>query len=378
MSKRMKTKYAGVQYINSTVPSTNKPEKIYYIRYRKGGKLVEERVGRQFQDDMSPARASGIRAERLEGKQISNNEARNLENNKWTIDKLFEIYKESRPDNKSRKTDEGRYTNYLQKPFGKKEPDEIMPLDVERLKREHLKKKSPQTVKHVLNLLTWIINYGTKNNICTGLSFHIKKPEVHNVITEDLTPEQLSNLLKVIETTEHVMGGHIMKLALYTGMRRGEMLKLEWDHINFIRNYITLKAPKGGIDQQIPLNSSAKELLLSLKSRSKFVFPGKKGNHRADIGKQLRSIKKDANLPKDFRTLHGLRHVFASMLASSGKVDMYTLQKLLTHKDPRMTQRYAHLRDETLQKASSLAGSIIDDAAKPKKDDKVKDKTQSA
>ena len=50
--------------------------------------------------------------------------------------------------------------------------------------------------------------------------------------------------------------------------------------------------------------------------------------------------------------LHGLRHVFASTLASSGKVDMYTLQKLLTHKSPIMTQRYAHLRDDALKRAS--------------------------
>jgi integrase len=57
------------------------------------------------------------------------------------------------------------------------------------------------------------------------------------------------------------------------------------------------------------------------------------------------------------------------MLASSGKVDMYTLQKLLTHKSPQMTQRYAHLRDETLKSASDLAGEIIGETMK--KDDKV-------
>jgi hypothetical protein len=51
------------------------------------------------------------------------------------------------------------------------------------------------------------------------------------------------------------------------------------------------------------------------------------------------------------------------MLASSGEVDMYTLQKLLTHKSPLMTQRYAHLRDETLKKASELAGSMIEQVA---------------
>ncbi len=73
----------------------------------------------------------------------------------------------------------------------------------------------------------------------------------------------------------------------------------------------------------------------------------------------MNRIKVAAGLPADFRPLHGLRHVYASMLASSGQVDMYTLQKLLTHKSPIMTQRYAHLRDEALKKASGVASDII-------------------
>jgi integrase len=78
----------------------------------------------------------------------------------------------------------------------------------------------------------------------------------------------------------------------------------------------------------------------------------------------MTEAKAAAGLPSDFRPLHGLRHAYASMLASSGQVDMYTLQRLLTHKSPMMTQRYAHLRDETLRKASTLAGDIIEQAAK--------------
>ena len=77
---------------------------------------------------------------------------------------------------------------------------------------------------------------------------------------------------------------------------------------------------------------------------------------------EVNRIKERAGLPKDFRALHGLRHVYASMLASSGQVDMFTLQKLLTHKSPQMTQRYAHLRDESLRRASNLAGDIITQA----------------
>ena len=58
-------------------------------------------------------------------------------------------------------------------------------------------------------------------------------------------------------------------------------------------------------------------------------------------------------------------------IASSGQVDMYTLQKLLTHKSPAMTQRYAHLRDDALQRASNLAGDIISQAMNGNKEKKV-------
>ena len=86
----------------------------------------------------------------------------------------------------------------------------------------------------------------------------------------------------------------------------------------------------------------------------------------------ISEIKKKAELPSDFRPLHGLRHHFASMLASSGKVDMYVLQKLLTHKSPTMTQRYAHLRDESLRKASDLAGELASSASIRKKIPKLR------
>ncbi len=50
---------------------------------------------------------------------------------------------------------------------------------------------------------------------------------------------------------------------------------------------------------------------------------------------------------------------------------MYTLQKLLTHKSPLMTQRYAHLRDETLRQASNLAGEIVNEAVTGKAGGKI-------
>ena len=134
------------------------------------------------------------------------------------------------------------------------------------------------------------------------------------------------------------------------------------EDINYQRGFITIKDPKGGLNQRIPLNDAARELLKAHPKKSQFVFPGRGGEQRTDIKKPVNKIKKRAGLPKDFRPLHGLRHVYASMLASSGRVDMYVLQRLLTHKDATMTQRYSHLRDETLKNASEVAGNIINEA----------------
>ena len=152
------------------------------------------------------------------------------------------------------------------------------------------------------------------------------------------------------------------------------MFRLEWRDIDFRRDFILIRDPKGGTDQTIPLNDAAKAVLKKHPKRkgSPFVFPGRSGNMRTDINKAVGAIKKAAGLPKSFRALHGLRHVYASMLASSGKVDLYTLQKLMTHKSPVMTQRYAHLRDHALREASNLAGSIVADMVDSRKAIKLK------
>ncbi len=378
-NKRYKTKYPGVFYIKSKTVGSNKTEKILYIVYRKEGKLIEEKAGRQFKDDMTPARASGMRARRMEGKELSNKEKRDLlkakkaaKEKKYTISRLWEVYKTAKPDLKGMQSYNSVYNLHIKPYFSNKEPKDIQPLEVHRLRLKLLKKRSPQTVWHVLSLLKRIINFGVNNKLCKGLDFKIEMPKVDNIKTEDLTQEQLKNLLKAIREDSHPHAGPMMLTALYTGMRRGELFRLKWEHINYERGFIHIVDPKGGPDQQIPFNAAAENLLQShIRSDSPYVFPGRNGGQRTNIAKQVNHIKKKADLPKDFRPLHGLRHVYASILASSGKVDMYVLQKLLTHKDPLMTQRYAHLRDDALKKASNLAGSIIEQASSDSKKEKI-------
>ncbi len=87
--KRYKTDYPGVYYIEGKAIGSDKIEKIYYIRYRKAGKAIDEKAGKQFQDDMTPARAAIIRAKRIEGKELSNVERRRLKNNQPTKDSII-------------------------------------------------------------------------------------------------------------------------------------------------------------------------------------------------------------------------------------------------------------------------------------------------
>lgn len=369
--ERIKTKYPGVYYIE--VNRARGKERIFYIYYRRNGKQIEEKAGYQFADDMTEAKASGIRADRLRGKELSNIERREqakaamlVEAGKQTLSKLWDEYKAQKPDSYGIKVDGYRFHKYLKPKLGDKAPSELHQLDVDRIRVNLLKKKlASQTVKHVLALLKRLCNFGAKKQLCQGIGFKIEMPRVDNQRTEDLSADQLKNLLKAIDESPDREAATMLHLALATGMRRGELIKLKKADIDFSRGFITLRDPKGGPSQKIPLNDLARDILENYPQTAEYVFVREKGKPFTNaITKRARVIRNAAGLPSDFRPFHGLRHAFASMLASSGKVDMYTLQKLLTHKSPQMTQRYAHLRDETMKNASEVAGNIIEQAAK--------------
>ena len=247
MPKRIKTSYPGVFYREARRIGGRGTEKVYYIVFKKNGKLYEEKAGRQFADDMTPARAAGIRSDRIEGRKMSPKQVRQLrqaqkekEAGRWTLDRLWQAYSQNRDRTKGLRVDVGRYEKYLKPNFAEKEPDQIALLDIDRLKRRTLKALSPQTVKHILSLLERIVNYGSKRQLCKDFSFPIQKPKTNNIQTEDLTGEELARLLEAIEKDPHEHAGAMMKLALFSGMRRGEMFELQWEDINFERGFILI------------------------------------------------------------------------------------------------------------------------------------------
>jgi integrase len=354
------TRHNGVYYVELA-----NGDQTFFIRYKKDRKLIEERAGRRSQG-WTAAKANRLRTERLAGKTGSNADQRSseiaekeLKNNRWTFRKIFDEYLASRPDLKGRVNDVRRFNSYLEKDFAQKTPEEVTYFDIERLKRGLAKKNlKPATVRHALEVLRRLSNFATKHNLCPGISFVIEMPQVNNLMTEDLTPDEYIRLAKLLDEEEDIQASNLLRLALFTGMRRGELFKLKWKDINFIRKNISIKDPKSGLDETIPLNEMALSVLNNHeKEESEFVFPGLRGNQRKTTPRPLRRIIKKAGL-KNFRPFQGLRHAYASTLASSGKVDLYTLQKLLTHKSPLMTQRYAHLSNEAMMEASNVISDL--------------------
>jgi integrase len=366
--KRQKTNYPGVFYREAERLGGPGKERVYYIVFKKDGMVIEEKVGRQFKDAMTPARAARIRGEKIEGKRPSRKEAKEAAAAiKWTVNRLWQDYSANAPKNWH--ADRGRFKKHLHPAFGEKEPKDISQIDVHRLRIALSKTLAPQTVKHTLVLLQRITNYGVKKGLCPGLKFKLEFPKVNNVKTEDLTLEQLSSLMAALDADHDIQATNFMRMALFTGMRRGELFKLQWQDIDFDRGFIHIRQPKGGKDQTIPMNQATRELLENHpRHDSPFVFPGLHGGQRTNFNRAISRIRKVAALPPGFRPMHGLRHVYASMLASSGQVDLYTLQKLLTHKNPQMTQRYAHLRDGALRRASDLAGDLLSQAVNGSKE----------
>lgn len=149
----------------------------------------------------------------------------------------------------------------------------------------------------------------------------------------------------------------IIVTALNTGMRREEILSLEWEkHIDLRHGFILLDITKNGERREIPINQTVREALQGLIRgiNSPYVFIDEKGARYKDVKKSFHSACRRAGI-KDF-TFHDLRHTFASHLVMAG-IDITTIKELLGHKTLTMTLRYAHLAPS--HKVSAV--EILDD-----------------
>lgn len=363
-----KTSYAGVTYrVNQRTG-----ERTYYIRYRRGGRGSKETcepVGKSGAG-MTAAKAARIRADRIRGKEASNREQRQAAKltrergmGPITFGQLWKLYEESHREQTSFPADLSRFRRHIEPVLGGREAETLTTTDIDAL-RNKLKGKnfSPQSIKHILALVRRLLRFGAKRALYiypAGLTFEM--PLVSNQKTENFSDVQLAAYLKALEDDADRLGAAFLKLALFTGIRRGALLALRWSDIDLENGMILLRAEtaKSRRVSHIPLNQTARELLLGLPQEGEYVFPGKDGKPRENFRRTACRIRARAGLPADFRPVHSLRHVFASLLVNKG-VDLYAVKELLTHSNIAMTQRYSHLRNATLKRATENADAVLE------------------
>lgn len=146
-----------------------------------------------------------------------------------------------------------------------------------------------------------------------------------------------------------------IRLALHTGMRRGEMLGLEWHRVDFKEGLVYLAGchQKNGKIGSVPLNREARAALLSRAGfrakhcrASPWVFAHKDGSRIQSVKHAFSTACRKAGI-EDFR-IHDLRHSCAAWLVQSG-VSIREVAELLRHSDIRVTMRYAHLAPENIR-----------------------------
>ncbi len=178
-----------------------------------------------------------------------------------------------------------------------------------------------------------------------------------------LRKEELVKLEQILLEHRYVSHSSPYTLAalwmlLYTGCRENEILTLQWKDVHLEDGYIYLPDSKVGV-RTIALNEKAKRILFSLEKQedTPYVFCGNiLGQHLKETKTTWRKVRELAGI-SDVR-LHDLRHSFASFALKKG-VDLYTVSKLLGHKNIKTTTRYAHLELDHLKKATNKVAEIF-------------------
>lgn len=292
------------------------------------------------------------------------------------IEDVWDDYiKWSELNKKSWKDDKSRWGKHVASHIKGRKMDALTPVGVEKIlgamahvenpKSATGKGCNPATVKNVFGLIRGFYNWAIKRKIFTGENpcASIELPKFDNRQTNFLSRKQMGRLVAVLDSWENRRAALLVKFAFNTGMRQGEITSLTWDDVDLRKGFVTIRNSKGVTVNTLPLSEAAVGILKEVKKYRPgkdcpYCFPNRTGGMRTGFWKNWMRIREKAKLPKEFR-FHDLRHTFATYIASSGEVDLYTLQKLMTHKSPQMTQRYAHLLDETLRKGVNVAGKVL-------------------
>ena len=242
--------------------------------------------------------------------------------------------------------------------FGAKPLDRIGEAAVRRW-FERYSRTAPGNANHCLARLRQILNFAVAYGHIESNPAQRIVPNRRPALTRFLSREEIARLHDVLDAQtrqDQQQQADIVRLLLFTGCRRGEIMGLRWSEVR--DDGLALADAKTG-PRTVPLGSAARAILdRQPRADSPFVFPSPRNPARprsSELTLWYR-VRREASIG-DVR-LHDLRHTVASHAVMNG-VPVPVVSRLLGHSNVKMTMRYAHLADRDIEAAAERVGQAM-------------------
>ncbi len=356
---RHTTNLTGVIYRDCI--TNGKADKVYYIRYKdKNKKTIELKIGK-YSEGIREAYCNQKRNEIIT-KQRNGEEPPVIAQRKKriiiSIENIANQYFNEKP--KINKIVKSYYKNHILPFFKDYDFENISREDISKFTNTlKLKKVSrtnkplaSKTMNDILNILKAISKYALKNDLLKNdFTKYITLFDVDNIRERFLTKEEIQVLYDKTREDETIY--LFFKLALNTGARLATLQNICKKDIDLSNKLLTLKDFKNNTTYKTFLTDDLNNLLeirikhLELNDK---IFKTTQEVKGRSILNDLFNIGINEEDRKNKVVIHTLRHTFASHLAING-TPIFTIQKLMNHKDIKMTLRYAKLSPDSGREA---------------------------
>jgi integrase len=238
-------------------------------------------------------------------------------------------------------------------------PDVVMAIrdaEIGRPRQRNGKPIAPATVNRKIAMLRSVINAAAREYQWIEQAPLFRCLPERNERVRFLTVPELQRLIGALEEPYRSMA----TVAVSTGLRFGNIARLTWEQVDFVRRVMTFPATvmKNGLPLTIPINDTAMSAIRSWLGRHDlYVFVRSDGQAVKQIpSKMWARTLREAGI-ENFRW-HDLRHTWASLMRQSGQ-GLDVIQELGAWQDSRMVKRYAHLSVEHLLSHSKTIDSLL-------------------
>lgn len=245
--------------------------------------------------------------------------------------------------------------HFLKRQFADREVESISRQDIDQAVLSYRETRSNNTVRLFVTctrqLFAWCVDEGY---IARSPASRLRKPRTPHRTPRSLRDplvDELLHKLKSISTRKwhDRRNVAIVLFVLNTGLRRGEIIGLRWQDVDWEAGYVRVLG-KGERERIVPLNPAAKDALLIVWGEREHVFGrldgGKMNGESLDV--VIKRWVEYHGLPSF--GLHKLRHTFATRLLARG-VDIYDIRDLLGHSSVSTTEIYLSANPERLRGA---------------------------